>query len=385
MWSLLKPMVGLDPKEVNFFKQPLIQARLQPLLGTHYDKAVQLLETADKIQQEGPLFYLVSTYTPVPELAEKAGFVWNSETNQMAVLMISGGAPQIFAEKLNEQVAAQVPVWPKELADYTDPAKLKQKALEQAKAQAAAQLPVPAAVQPIAEAALQGNSLKQQGKALLEVQKEQAVSQLLEPVTQTKQQLKEQILAPVEQTQQQLKQQILAPVEQTQQQLEQQILAPVEQTQQQLKQQIMAPVEQTQQQLRQQIVSPVQETPQPASPNLIPAKTQTPPPQNPPAKASPPQQERVQLPENAAALVKTATTAVEALSETALQPSLPTATADDEFAEEQAFIKQQQRDLLLNELQNIEQQLQKAVSVDEHFTLSQRKLKLQQQLQELQN
>ena len=141
MWALLKPMVGLDPKEVNLFKQELIRSRLQPLLGQHYGTAVALLETADQIQQEGPLFYVASRYTPLPDVAEKAGFVWNSETNQMAVLLVSGGAPQIFAEKLNEQVAQQVPAWPKELADYTDPDKLKQKALAQASAQADAILP----------------------------------------------------------------------------------------------------------------------------------------------------------------------------------------------------------------------------------------------------
>lgn len=141
MWALLKPMVGLDPKEVNLFKQELIRSRLQPLLGQHYETAVQLLETADQIQQEGPLFYVASKYTPLPQVAEKAGFVWNSETNQMAVLLVSGGAPQIFAEKLNDQVAAQVPAWPKELADYTDPDKLKQKALAEASQQADAVLP----------------------------------------------------------------------------------------------------------------------------------------------------------------------------------------------------------------------------------------------------
>lgn len=141
MWALLKPMVGLDPKEVNLFKQELIRSRLQPLLGQHYETAVQLLETADQIQQEGPLFYVASKYTPLPQVAEKAGFVWNSETNQMAVLLVSGGAPQIFAEKLNDQVATQVPAWPKELADYTDPDKLKQKALAEASQQADAVLP----------------------------------------------------------------------------------------------------------------------------------------------------------------------------------------------------------------------------------------------------
>jgi len=141
MWALLKPMVGLDPKEVNLFKQELVRSRLQPLLGQHYETAVQLLETAEQIQQEGPLFYVASKYTPLSQVAEKAGFVWNSETNQMAVLLVSGGAPQIFAEKLNDEVAAQVPAWPKELAEFTDPDKLKQKALSQASQQADAMLP----------------------------------------------------------------------------------------------------------------------------------------------------------------------------------------------------------------------------------------------------
>ncbi len=141
MWALLKPMVGFDPKEVNLFKQELVRSRLQPLLGQHYETAVQLLETADQIQQEGPLFYVASKYTPLPQVAEKAGFVWNSEANQMAVLLVSGGAPQIFAEKLNDQVAAQHPAWPKELADYTDPDKLRQKALAQASQQADTILP----------------------------------------------------------------------------------------------------------------------------------------------------------------------------------------------------------------------------------------------------
>jgi hypothetical protein len=182
MWALLKPMVGLDPKEANLFKQPLIQSRLEPLLGPHYGTAVQLLETADQIQQEGPLFYVVSKHTPVPELAEKAGFVWNSETNQMAVLLVSGGAPQIFAEKLNEQMAQQVPSWPAELTDYTDPEKLQQRALQQATAELKTQLPVPAAIAPITETVTELKDIKGQTKALLEQKKQALLTQATAPV-----------------------------------------------------------------------------------------------------------------------------------------------------------------------------------------------------------
>lgn len=132
MWALLKPLVGLDPKTANLFEQPLLKGRMQALLGDNYSTAVSLLNTANKIQQEGPLFYLVSNYTPVPQLAEKAGFVWNAETNQMAVLLVSGGAPLVFAEQLNQQAAKVIPSWPAELIDYTDPVKLKQMALTKA-------------------------------------------------------------------------------------------------------------------------------------------------------------------------------------------------------------------------------------------------------------
>ncbi|MGL4613070.1 MAG: hypothetical protein ACRCVV_04065 [Shewanella sp.] len=130
MWALLKPLVGLNPNDVGLFEQPLIKDRMYTLLGDNYDTTMSLLKTADKIQQEGPLFYLVSTYTPAPELAEKAGLVWNSQNNQMAAMLITGGAPLVMAEQLNQQADYVIPSWPKELADYTDPQKLQQKALE---------------------------------------------------------------------------------------------------------------------------------------------------------------------------------------------------------------------------------------------------------------
>lgn len=210
MWALLKPMVGLDPKEVQLFKQELIRSRLQPLLGQHYQTAVTLLETADQIQQEGPLFYVASRYTPLPNVAEKAGFVWNSETNQMAVLLVSGGAPQIFAEKLNQQVAQQVPAWPTELAEYTDPAKLKQKALQQASAQADTILPseVKQLKSEVEQVKAQADQLKTQAEALQKLpdtigteakqqtqaalQQAEAAQQLTQQINQQKQELKQQ-------------------------------------------------------------------------------------------------------------------------------------------------------------------------------------------------
>ncbi len=122
LWALIKPMVGLDPNEVNLFEQPLIKDRLQPLLGDHYGTAVSLLKTADEVQQEGPMFYVLSNNALTKPLADKAGFVWNAQTNQMAVLLQQQGQPQqVFSEALGASGAATsaaaatsgaVPTWP---------------------------------------------------------------------------------------------------------------------------------------------------------------------------------------------------------------------------------------------------------------------------------
>ncbi len=100
LWALIKPMVGLDPNEVNLFEQPLIKDRMQPLLGEHYGTAVNLLKTADEIQQQGPLFYVLSNNALTQPMADKAGFVWNSQSNQMAILLQQNGKQQIFSEPL---------------------------------------------------------------------------------------------------------------------------------------------------------------------------------------------------------------------------------------------------------------------------------------------
>lgn len=106
MLALLRPLVGLDPKAVNLYEQPLIKSRMTALLGEHYTTALTLLRTADELQREGPLFFIVSRYTPVPELAERAGLVWNADTNQMAAAILRGDGAQVFSEVVQRRVAA---------------------------------------------------------------------------------------------------------------------------------------------------------------------------------------------------------------------------------------------------------------------------------------
>ncbi|WP_208931324.1 hypothetical protein [Rheinheimera sp. F8] len=304
MWALLKPMVGLDPKEANLFKQPIIQSRLEPLLGSHYAGAVQLLETADKIQQEGPLFYVVSKYTPVPELAEKAGFVWNSETNQMAVLMVSGGAPQVFAEKLNAEVAAQIPVWPQELSDYTDPAKLQQQALNKAKQQLTDKIPVPTEVAPLVNTVTGLKDIKGQTKALIGDKQQSLVDNALSPLTEAKrnaeqqiQQVKDQstsaVLDPMNDAKQQAQQQIQQVKDQSTSAVLDQMNDAKQQAQQQIQQvkdqstsAVLDPMNDAKQQAQQQIqqvkdqstsavLSPVMETKQQAQQQIQQVKDQS--------------------------------------------------------------------------------------------------------------
>jgi hypothetical protein len=151
LWSVLKPMVGFDPNEVKLFEQPLVQDRLKPLLGSHFDSTIALLKTAETIQQEGPLFYVASRYTPLPDIAEKAGFVYNADTNQMAVMLVKGGVTNVFAEPLQQQAgaAAQQALgvqWPGELATFTDPSKMKQNLMQSAEQKLQGALPAVPAV-----------------------------------------------------------------------------------------------------------------------------------------------------------------------------------------------------------------------------------------------
>ncbi|WP_226798849.1 hypothetical protein [Aeromonas simiae] len=104
MWALLKPLVGFDPNEANLFEQPLVKDRMTAILGPHYDTTLNLLKTANELQQEGPLFYALSQIAP--GVTDQAGLVWNADSNQMAVMLVDKQGTQVFAEP------GQSPIWP---------------------------------------------------------------------------------------------------------------------------------------------------------------------------------------------------------------------------------------------------------------------------------
>ncbi|MFC0048446.1 PspA/IM30 family protein [Rheinheimera tilapiae] len=367
MWALLKPMVGLDPKEANLFRQPLIQSRLEPLLGSHYSGAVQLLETADKIQQEGPLFYVVSKYTPVPELAEKAGFVWNSETNQMAVLMVSGGAPQVFAEKLNNEVVEQIPVWPKELSDYTEPAKLQQQAINKAKQQLSDNIPVPAAVVPLVDNAKNLKDIKGQTKNLLEEKKQSLVDHALSPLIDAKQQAQQQM----QQVKEQSTQAVLTPINDVKQQAQQQ----VQQVKEQSTQAVLTPITDAKQQAQQQVQQVKEQSTQAVLTPITDAKQQA-------------QQQVQQVKEQSTQAVLTPITDVKQQAQQQMQQVKEQSAEADlvaeddlaaELATEQQSLKSeksQRVNLLQQQIKAAEQQLQQASTTDD-------RKKIELQLQQL--
>lgn len=127
MGALLRPLVGFDPNAANLFEQPLVKERMTALLGPRYDTALALLRTADELQQEGPLFFIVSRYTPIPDLAERAGLVWNADTNQLAAAILKGDVVEVFSERIERAAVTEIgtlesvavaaasevaPVWP---------------------------------------------------------------------------------------------------------------------------------------------------------------------------------------------------------------------------------------------------------------------------------
>jgi hypothetical protein len=106
------------------------------------------------------VFFVVSEHSPLPHLAEKAGFVWNSEHNQMAILLVSGGKTEIFNQVVEGAAGKIVPSWPKELLDYTSPEKLKQKAVAAAAGQLSQGLGLSAEQQALMETGISGGSVQ---------------------------------------------------------------------------------------------------------------------------------------------------------------------------------------------------------------------------------
>ena len=133
MWSFLKPLVGFDPNEVNLFEAPMIKNRMTYLLGEKYEPTMKLLRTAQSIQQEGALFYVASRYAPEPvkNITDKAAMVWNADTNQMAVLLIKDGTPEIISEQIEGSKQAISAVLPTELQQAFEQAKAAKNVLEE--------------------------------------------------------------------------------------------------------------------------------------------------------------------------------------------------------------------------------------------------------------
>lgn len=133
MWSLLKPLVGFDPNEVNLFETPMVKDRMTALLGDKYEPTMKLLRTAQTIQQEGALFYVASRYAPpqVQAITDTAAMVWNADTNQMAVMLIKDGTPEIISEQVEGAKQAITPVLPKELQSAYTKAQTFKKSLDE--------------------------------------------------------------------------------------------------------------------------------------------------------------------------------------------------------------------------------------------------------------
>lgn len=131
--ALFKSLLGVDISEVKVLENPLIKGRMQALLGDKYEPAMKLLNTAQEIQQEGALFYIVSRYAPpkVQAVTDKAGMVWNSDTNQMAVMLIKDGKADIISEQIPGAKKLIEPVLPKELKTAYDKAQALQNAVEE--------------------------------------------------------------------------------------------------------------------------------------------------------------------------------------------------------------------------------------------------------------
>ncbi len=137
MWTFIRPLVGFDPNTIHFFDAPIVRNRMTALLGDKYEPVMKLLATANEIQQEGALFYVVSHYAPSPAkaVADAAGLVWNADTNQMAVLLVEGGVRELFSEQVEAGKQAIEPVLPAELRTIYDQAAAAKRAVQAQKQQ----------------------------------------------------------------------------------------------------------------------------------------------------------------------------------------------------------------------------------------------------------
>ncbi|BFM11031.1 hypothetical protein R50072_11840 [Simiduia litorea] len=124
MGALLTPLIGFNPADVDLFEIPMVKDRMTAILGDNYEPTMKLLNTAQSIQKEGALFYVVSRYAPseVREITDQAAMIWNADTNQMAVMLIQDGMPQVFSEQIANAKEALIPTLPVEVQARLDQA-----------------------------------------------------------------------------------------------------------------------------------------------------------------------------------------------------------------------------------------------------------------------
>jgi len=124
MGALLTPLIGFNPADVDLFEIPMVKDRMTAILGDNYEPTMKLLNTAQSIQKEGALFYVVSRYAPseVREITDQAAMIWNADTNQMAVMLIQDGTPQVFSEQIANAKEALIPTLPVEVQARLDQA-----------------------------------------------------------------------------------------------------------------------------------------------------------------------------------------------------------------------------------------------------------------------
>lgn len=133
--ALIEPLVGFNPNEVDFFEVPMVKNRMTALLGDKYEPTMKLLRTAQEIKKEGVLYYVASRYLPkeMTEATDKAAMVWNSSTNQMAVMLIKNGMPEVISEQAENAKQKLIPTLPSELQTAYDKAKQVHEQVQQTK------------------------------------------------------------------------------------------------------------------------------------------------------------------------------------------------------------------------------------------------------------
>ena len=115
MWACSNPLVGFDPERGQPVRAAADQGQNDRHAGTqlrHHHAVAQDRQRA--LQQEGPLFYVVSRYARYRTRQAGRHGVGTPTPTSFAVMLQKGtGATQVFGENLT----AATPVWPSTMQD----------------------------------------------------------------------------------------------------------------------------------------------------------------------------------------------------------------------------------------------------------------------------